>query len=260
MKERKLFQILLAFLSAKNYAAAYKIFFIVYNPINFLARYLVNGGYYPCIFKIKTPLGVVDFHAERPEDLYTLVEIFIWEIYKTSKPITNFIDIGGNVGLASLYFLTRNLESQGYIIEPLESNVLRLRHNLRNYTSRLTIVNKCVSNNSDNLLIGIEPTGRYSGIDCLDSGVVAEYPSIGINELIHKFLFNFKFVELIKIDCEGAEHLFINKITISNLKKIKNIIIETSNFDDSYLLNNGFIKNIIYLENKNSGVYLYKNV
>lgn len=194
---------------------------------------------------------------ERFEDLFTLNEIFVWEIYKNDENEGVFIDIGGNVGMASLYFLTRNQNTKGILVEPLPDNLVRARDMLANFEDRIEIIPAAVSSEDGELEIGVEPTGRYSGLDCLETGTRQTFKAIGINTLIEYAYNKYGDVSTVKIDCEGAEQIFMPVISDENLNNISRFVIESLPIKDQNLIQMGFEMRMKFNDGI-GGVYEYR--
>ena len=241
-------------LKLKNYLIFIKALKYLQNPFNFILRYVSLKGSYPYEVKLTYPkkFNIILF---QPQDLFTLAEIFFWDIYKTNK-INSFLDIGGNIGLASLYLSLNNPNSKGLMVEPLKQNIKKAKLNLQHFKN-VKLINKAVSNKNGYLKIGVEKTGRYSGIDCINPDYEKSFPSISIDLLIKTALNKFKKIDLIKIDCEGAEKLFIPALNQKNTEKIKIFICEGKKKNFLHLCNLGYKLSTIYEETKGDGVYYF---
>jgi hypothetical protein len=103
--------------------------------------------------------------------------------------------------------------------------------------------------------------------------VKIEVPSISPNTLIKNYI-DESHIDLMKIDIEGAEYMFFDTISDTNLKKVKKIIIEFHN-NDNYevmkilrklaknnftfkLFNWGSFTNEYIIENKMGVIYAYQ--
>lgn len=262
MFSRSYIRLFKAFLNIKHWISIVKIILVIQNPLSYFYRYITGKGKYPWVVILRTPVGLRNVVLIRFEDTFTLNEIFIWEIYKPrGKVFNSFIDIGGNVGFASLYFLTRNYNCKGILVEPLYQNISRAKSLLETFGSRIEYIHAAVSDKNGTLEIGVEETGRYSGVEC-NSEIRYNSPAIGINDLINYAYLNLGSVDFLKIDCEGAEKYFMPKIQSENLDKISRFVIESNQFDDNNLIINGFSMKIIFRDSFSGGVFDYykKNV
>jgi FkbM family methyltransferase len=137
------------------------------------------------------------------------------------------------------------MDSRGVLVEPLQHNIIRAQIHLSSFKDRIKFINSAVSSQDGSLEIGVEPTGRYSGVDCL-SGVRQTFNAIGINTLIQRVNAELGNIDILKIDCEGAEKYFMPAINSKNLKGVSKFIIESPVFDDSNLIAAGFAKSIVF--------------
>ena len=141
MFNRSLNRLMRALFEPRHWKTAFKIFWVCKTPIEYFRRYVFSVGMYPWSFEIRTPVGIYTLVLLRFEDIFTVNEIFLWEIYSVNKHSLVFLDIGGNVGLASLYFLTRSQNSRGVLVEPLEHNIVRARNQLSDFKDRVEFLN-----------------------------------------------------------------------------------------------------------------------
>jgi hypothetical protein len=87
------------------------MFLTFYNPLSALARYVTNRGTYPWRPKLRTPMGTIEVTLVDRHDLLTVNEIFCrWDYGSQARRVV--VDIGANVGLATLFFLTRSTDAQ----------------------------------------------------------------------------------------------------------------------------------------------------
>jgi len=258
MFNRSLKRVARSITNKNHWLTVFKCFYICHTPMQYLRRYVLGLGSYPWSMKIRTPTGTQEVVFERFEDLFTLNEIFIWEIYGNHHSEGVFIDIGGNVGMASLYFLTRNAKTRGVLVEPLADNLSRARDSMIGFGDRIEIIAAAVSFEDGELEIGVEPTGRYSGLDCLETGAKQTFKAIGINTLIEHTHKKLGRVATVKIDCEGAEQLFMPVITDENLSKVARFVIESFPIKDKNLIEAKFVMRKIFSDGI-AGVFEYRH-
>ena len=124
-------------------------------------RYLTGKGQYPYKCRVRTPTGVVTPELFSSHDMSTVNEIFCREDYRAPASLTVAVDLGANIGISGLYFLTRNKTSRVYLFEPDPKNVARLRDNLAGYESRYRLEEVAVAARDGEATFGVESTGRY---------------------------------------------------------------------------------------------------
>lgn len=234
--QRNFSRVLKALLKPHSYEAGIKMAFNYVNPVDGFLRYVFGVGKYPCDFQVKTPVGVVTTRLYSKHDILTVNEIFCREDYYVPSDVSTVLDIGANIGLSALYFLTRNSHSIAYVYEPVPKNIEKLRNNLQGLEDRFFLTENAVSDVSGEFQFGVEPSGRYGGLEKkVGEKASAEQPLIdnlisvqcdGINQVLEKLLDKHDQIDLIKIDTEGAELKTVEAINEENLARIKMIYIE----------------------------------
>lgn len=191
-----------------------------------LIRYLTGKGRYPFVCEVKTPLGRIAPTLYSYHDLLTLNEIFFREDYAADGNERVIVDIGSNIGLSALYFLTRNKNATCYLFEPDPRNVERLRGNLSAFTERYILKAAAVADRSGRLEFGLDViSGRYGGLG-VETGHSMPVDCVHINEALIDALAQHGRVDLLKIDTEGSELKTIQAIDARLLPKIGKIYCE----------------------------------
>jgi len=241
-------------LNKNNWVAFIKSFYIYANwGEDYFIRYILAMGAYPKMIVIRTPCGRISFEAKHHEDLFTVTEIFAMECYKTSRKIETFIDFGGNIGVASAYFLTRNNTSRGVIYEPLQNNINRLKINLSTYLERIEIIPKAIWVESSIVNFSIEETGRYCGIN-LNHEDTFKVEAINVSDALSYCIAKLGKIDILKIDIEGAGVTVLKHIEPSLFESISQIMIEEPLFEDQFLLAQKYTKTIF----EPNGLFYYK--
>ena len=130
------------------------------RPLQLSYRYLFNAGGYPHRATVKTPLGPVDVMLYSSHDLLTLNEIFCRLDYVAIPGTRVVVDIGSNIGISALYFLTRAENVFCHLFEPVPANVERLRKNLARFEGRYALGEAAVAEFTGSSAFAVEPTGR----------------------------------------------------------------------------------------------------
>jgi FkbM family methyltransferase len=201
------------------------MFRIYQNVPDALKRYLFGVGTYPVSIPIKTPIGVVNVCLYSRHDMLTVNEIFCRKDYPADRNVSVVVDIGSNIGISALYFLTRNTHSRCYLFEPDPKNVIRLHRQLENFKGRFEVTECAIADQDGQVTFGVETSGRYGGID------VAAEESITvqcrhINAVLAEILNKEKTIDIIKIDTEGVEIATVKAIDEKLLKNVKRVFIE----------------------------------
>jgi FkbM family methyltransferase len=157
-------------------------------------------------------------------DMYNLFDVNV-------SKMNNFVDVGANFGIASSNFIKNGVKTYLVEADPFNVDILNKSFGKNN---KIKIIDKAVSNEDGEVIFFL----------CTDASVVSSIfekhveehigngnkemvsvPSITPNTLIENYV-DEEYIDLIKIDIEGAEYMFFEAITDENLKKIKRIIIE----------------------------------
>ena len=149
-------------LDSSNYKAIPRFFQVHDRPFRVLIEDAFSSGQYPRTMTIKTPIGRVDVHLYSAADLSTLNLVFCRQDYFLPENTRVVVDIGSNIGLSSLYWLTRNQESRVYSHEPSPVSYDRLVRNLKPFEGRFAARPDAVSNFHGTANLGIEPSGVNS--------------------------------------------------------------------------------------------------
>jgi FkbM family methyltransferase len=222
---RSLNQILKAIAGRQHYIALWNM--IKYYP-DFLSnfkRYLTASGHYPYQTGIKSPIGTINPTLYSYHDLLTVNEIFCRLDYLADTDVSVVVDIGSNIGISALYFLTRNETSRCYLYEPDPKNIEKLKKNLSGYEQRFRLTEVAISDESGVVEFGIEPTGRYGGIGVQTTESI-QVKCLNINDILDKITAKESVIDILKIDTEGIEVKTVQAISRENLQHIKKIYLE----------------------------------
>jgi FkbM family methyltransferase len=191
-----------------------------------LRRYLSGKGAYPYRIEIRTPTGSVSPILYSNDDLLGVNEIFCRQDYFAGTTVKVVVDVGSNIGLSALYFLTRNRESACYLFEPDTRNVQRLRLNLIGFESRYFLREVAIWNYSGKVQFGLESTGRYGGIGIQTSEQI-KVNCLDVNTMLREILDKETVIDILKIDTEGAELSTVRAIETRYLMRIRRIYLES---------------------------------
>lgn len=167
-------------------------------------RYFSGRGTYPHRMSVDTPTGRVEPLLHSYHDLLTLNEVFCRLDYELPPQARYVVDIGSNVGLSALYFLTRHPEVRCVLFEPVPRNVARLRETLAGFEDRYELVEEAVWTRDADLEFGVEPTGRYGGIG-VETAERIRVRCRHVDAAIAHALRRFPRIDLMKLDTEGVE-------------------------------------------------------
>jgi FkbM family methyltransferase len=212
-------------LAPRNYLAAWRSLRVYPHPLDGMRRYFLGRGRYPCRFQVRTPLGVVAPVLHHPHDMFTVNEVFCRRDYDTSPEARVVVDVGSNIGVSALYFLTRNGEVRVHCYEPVPANARRLRANLAPFADRYELTEAAVADRSGRVSFGVEESGRYGGIG-VATGQAIEVPCLDVNEVLAGVLAREGRIDVLKLDTEGAELRTSQAIHSEHLDRIDTIYLE----------------------------------
>jgi FkbM family methyltransferase len=192
-----------------------------------LWRFLRAGGAYPYRCAVRTPLGVIAPTLYSSHDISTVNEVFCRLDYATGRELEVAVDVGANIGISALYFLTRNHTSRCYLFEADPRNVRRLRANLAAYEGRYVLEECAVALESGSVDFGVEDTGRYGGIG-VETDRAIRVNARNVNDVLDGVLAHERAIDVLKIDVEGLEAELVAAIRPDVLARIERIYFESN--------------------------------
>lgn len=203
-----------ALLKRRNYRALWGTLRFSRNPLATLRRYVQSGGRYPWTAHVRTPLGWATLHIPHEHDVRTLNEVFFRQDYGDTSPRV-VVDIGANIGLTSLYFLSRRPDSKVYAWEPVPANVEVLRRNVAVFEDRCVVHTAALAPAAGEAEFITEQIGRYSGLAAYSArqgGVRETVQCEAIGAALRAVLAEEGRIDLVKIDTEGSEEALVASI------------------------------------------------
>lgn len=217
------------------WVAGMNVFVRFRNPVDVFFRYVLGSGSYPEVFTVRTPLGARQVKAYTYHDLLTLVECFGKVDYRVPKEIGTVIDIGANIGISALYFLTQNQDVRVELYEPVAENVARLKMTLEGLEDRYILHAEAVGVEAGTASFAVEPTGRYGGLVTdkyvaehgMAGATEVEVPVTGVNEVVSRAVRRWGRINLLKLDVEWMEEALLGALTPASMDRIDRIYAET---------------------------------
>ena len=229
--DRNIRRILRAPVQAGHYRALLGMLRTYPDLIDSSRRYLTNRGEYPHRCRVRTPLGIVAPTLFSPHDMLTVNEIFCRQDYRVDSGVRVAVDIGSNIGISGLYFLTRNTTGRVFLFEPDPKNVGRLRTNLAAYPGRYEVEEVAVSVSNGTARFATEPSGRYGTLHVDEpthyDTTEIEVGTRALNDILSDVLEQEPQIDVLKIDTEGSEVELVESIRPELLKRISTIYYET---------------------------------
>jgi FkbM family methyltransferase len=234
----------------ENYHSLAEMIRVYERPLDAAERYFLGRGSYPARLGVRTPSGPIEARLFGPHDSITAHEIFCRGDYRVTPPAEVIVDIGSNIGLSALYFLTRSTTSVCELYEPNPQNLPRIRANLEGFEGRFWLHESAVGTVAGDGRFATESTGRYGTLDQASwvfhpppaeggGGTVAPDHVIDVkvedvNAVLEGALSKHGMIDLLKVDTEGTEMDIVRAIEPGIRKRVERIIAET--FDRSVAL------------------------
>lgn len=209
-----------------NYRALARMRTTVTDPRDFAGRYFLGRGRYPVRCGVRTPAGLIAPLVYSHHDVITINEIFCRLDYELPAGARTVLDIGSNIGISALYFLTRSPDLRCHLFEPDPRNVERLRENLADYSGRFELTEAAVADRAGKLRFGREPSGRYGGLESSFEEQI-EVECVHINDVLSAVLEREGTVDMLKIDTEGLENRTVQAADPELLARVRVIVFET---------------------------------
>jgi FkbM family methyltransferase len=188
-------------------------------------RYLLGRGDYPTRVAVRTPLGVVRPKLWSHHDMFTVNEVFCRGDYAAGPGDLRVLDLGSNIGISALYFLTRGPEVCCRLYEPDPRNVERLRENLHGFEDRYTLETVAVADFDGEADFGLSPSGRYGGLG-VKSDRSTQVRCVHIDSVLEAALADWGAVDLLKIDVEGMEARLLEVARPELLRRVGTVYVE----------------------------------
>lgn len=165
-------------------------------------------------------------------DKWVFLHVFVHQDFEELSELVgvNFIvDCGANIGLSSIYFLTKYPQAKVLAVEPDENNFRLCEKNLKCYGERAHVLQCGVWPRKVGLKVETPPTGLKSEWavqvrECLPDEK-SDVPGETILNLLEYV--NETHIDILKIDIEGTEKFLFSENFKEWLDRTKNIFIET---------------------------------
>jgi len=195
-------------------------------------RYLTARGEYPYVCRVRTPSGTVAPTLYSSHDILTVNEIFCRGDYSCGRDLRVAVDVGANIGISALYFLTRNSGARVYAFEPDPRNTERLRANLTAYADRYQLEEVALGTADGTARFATDPYGRYGTLEYTeDTWYEPTFIDVrvrSINGVLAEILERESEIDILKIDTEGLEEQLVEALDDELLRRIRVIVYETN--------------------------------
>lgn len=198
---------------------------IIKHPWSVLKHYVQETS--PEFIELKGKTKIL--FSSHPHDVITFFVVFLKREYGKIKADSIVIDIGANIGVFSLYAALSGAKKV-YAFEPSREafEILCKNIKLNNLTDVIIPVNKAVSSIDDLIIQFPCSSSPYNNIRSFASDnelICCEILTVTIDSFIDKNV-NIHNIDLLKLDCEGAEFDILPSISDIAFEKINSIRME----------------------------------
>lgn len=142
-------------------------------------------------------------------DWMVVEEVFLRKVYEVKlKNVDRILDLGGNIGLATLYFARLHPHAQICTVEPIAENVTILKKNVRLNRSSVRVVTAAVGAQDGKAKFALSADPRQHSVippetKAQDGQRIVEIDVLSVPSLMR--LMGWGEFDLLKIDIEGSE-------------------------------------------------------
>lgn len=162
------------------------------------------------------------------EEVYTVVEVYAYNEYRVFEiDAKTIIDVGANIGISTVQLAHRYPDAFIWAIEPSLDAIYRLKINinLNRLSDRVEIVQAAVGGKDGTGILMLGSTSAINSVSLNDHEENSNSEEIKILSLASVIdLTNSNCIDIMKLDCEGAEYPFFQQSDVQDLKKINYII------------------------------------
>ncbi len=191
-------------------------------------------------FYLKTKNGLKIKLRTDSTDIHAFVNVWLVEEYNEKKfeiyDDDTIIDIGGHIGLFTLYVSQFCKKGRIFSFEPIKENFELLYENIQyNNIKNVTAINCPVSDKGKTIKIFFDKDD-YAAHSFYGKGKSLEMKAISLIEIFE--MNKIEKCDLLKLDCEGAEYEILNSLSNRYYKKINKICLEYHNYDKKQNIKN----------------------
>lgn len=172
----------------------------------------------------------------RAIDHVPIIEIFLNEEYGTIPDDSIVLDLGANIGVFAIYATTSARNVQVYAYEPWPAFGALLRENVRlnQKMDAIRCFDEAVAGESGHRSLQLAETGSFFPTLIDSAPALAERnqiaaPCTTLARIMHAH--DLSQIDLVKMDCEGAEYEILYATPASHLKRIRELRMEYHNLD-----------------------------
>lgn len=179
-------------------------------------HYLGIANKYP----LEVRLGSVAVRLQTRFDVATFWLIFAAETYPVPRSARTIVDIGGNIGLFTLYGLERVPEARIVTLEPAPDSFERMSRHISQHEGRqrATMLQQAFGGNSGTTRIDLAAPSQFRRTG--ERGITVEL--VTLEQIVQQY----GPVDYLKIDAEGAEYPGLLNVPENVLRQVGSISLE----------------------------------
>lgn len=212
----------------------------IYNsPVREIYCYAIKGQTKLSEIKLKNGLKI---KVGEPGDIITIHEIFCRNDYPVTGREKVILDLGANIGVSALFFLSECENAKILSFEPDPRNFQLFEKNTSKFEARVKLVKAAVVPAYEDYVEFTQfSSSRYGGVG-VEGGEKIRVPAKNINKILSQVIDEFGSIDILKIDIESLEIETMNSIEKKYFKYITKIYIELPY--ETPLVLNGFNSHI----------------
>ncbi len=235
-----------------NWLALFRAFWVLADPFQFFVGLVRRQA--PATVHVRTPAGRITLALRNVESLKTLFSIFCRQDYYTShEKAYLFLDIGANIGLASVYFLSRNSNNIVQSFEADATNLDYLRRNLAAFPGRAAIIDRAVAVRSGVTVLYRSTDGKHSSLSRSERAHIPQQTiTSAFDEIVRKASLT-NLPAVIKLDVEGMELVLVSSVKFEDYDNVHRLIYEGIGYSQwvsrphALTVRNGYIEDLSFV-------------
>lgn len=215
----------------------------VKNWFPFLLNYIgIKNDNFERYYKLR---GGIKFKSMQSLDAATIFVICIREDYGDIPNDAIIVDIGANIGVYSIWASTKGKNNKIYAFEPMKDNFELMQENLAlNNCNNVISFNYAVASKKEKRKLYLNDAVEHSLFSREDDQEFVEIETVALTNIINEN--SLDQIDLLKMDCEGAEYEIFYNTPESYFEKIKVIRMEFHGTKEGeklrdFLIEKGFI-------------------
>jgi FkbM family methyltransferase len=238
--------------NSHNWAALYRALWVFTDPLRFLWCVLRRSA--PGQVRLRTPTGAVTLRLRNFESLKTAFSVFCRLDYacESARPFV-FLDVGANVGISAVYFLSRHPRNSVHCYEPDSANLEYLRANLAPFGTRARIHPRAVGVTAGVVTLFCSEDGKYSSTLANEHAATLQRVDCDRFDDALSALDLENLPVIVKLDVEGIERDLISHVDFASHPRVARLLCESTDCGvlvgrrHERVVRNGYVEDLRFL-------------